>query len=455
MASGEGHIEAVLHPLVSNGPNPSPSGAASSQRYRIILAYEVLGEIQGGREAEMCRSIGLQLAITPLDALRQLASQVDASCPSDAASRIDVAEHIDVSSKGWSKNGTFYISTTQPGTRVMRNGKAIQPISIRIPEVPGKVARLSAALGYRFEMSSFGLLLEAERTGVEGKVESSKPRCEAVAERKSSQDSTSDAKIGRTVEGEKRSSDSGKEAKKEESLGNVEHKDEWSEWKKLGEKTLQKDRSAQSGQNKLAKAYYEDGDNDESDSGNKDKDWDPFSGLFDDGDDEDEDDKKNPDGDRNTRGPERDGAYDFHDLINSALTGLVHGRHGGQGPLADSFPHLASALGGLPNGVHVVHLPFGHGVDHAGNFDDAPQSGIPLSQPRTWGQHPFPNFPNFDDDDDDDDDDEDDKGVVFLTPYMYLRARTHTHTHTHGYLFHNACAKHLVIILVRIEDAKK
>jgi len=165
--------------MASAGPNPSSLDVASSQRYRIILAYEVLGEIHGGKEDELCRSLGLQLAITPIDAIKTLVSQIDASCPSDATGRIDVLEHFDVTPKGWSKNGTFYIRTAEPSTRVMRTGKAIQPITIRIPEVPGKVARLSVSLGYRFDMSSFGLLLEVEGPDSRGGL--NRPRCEAVA----------------------------------------------------------------------------------------------------------------------------------------------------------------------------------------------------------------------------------------------------------------------------------
>ena len=180
MVAGEGFVEAVLRPPQSIGPNPSAAPAASSRRYRIVLAYEILGELQGGEQDELCRALGLQLAVTPLRVLRTIAESVDAACPADAASRIlKLPGHIDVSPQGWSTNGTFFINVNEPGTRPMRMGTAIQPVTIRIPDVPGKVARLSGVVGYRFELSSFGLLLEAERTEGPGS-EINIPRCQAT-----------------------------------------------------------------------------------------------------------------------------------------------------------------------------------------------------------------------------------------------------------------------------------
>ena len=381
-ASGEGFVEAVLHPMASTGPNPSSSEAASSQRYRIILAYEVLGEIHGGKEDELCRSLGLQLAITPLDAIKKLVSEVDASCPSDANSRIDVDEHIDVTSKGWGKNGTFYISTAEPATRVMRTGKAIQPITIRIPEVPGKVARLSASLGYRFEMSSFGLLLEAESPDSTGGL--NRPLCEAVANTAVQQDgadSTGAGKTaglvvkGQTARGESPAAKGGAPT------------DEWSAWNDIGKNT--------GAQNQPAKAYYED---------------DSLPGRSED-DDNNQADKEEDDDDQGKRvGRGRDGDYDFHDLINSALSGLVHGGHNGRHVQLphDAFPRM----GGLP---HPAHLPLGHLSAHPAGGDGGwvrggPGEGshIPRTVSRLWRDHPLPGIWGDDDEDDESDGDDDD-----------------------------------------------
>lgn len=393
MASGEGFLEAVLLPMKSNGPNPSSSAIASSLRYRIILAYEVLGELHTDKEDALCRSLGLQLGITPLDELKKLASQVDVTCPSNVAGRIDIPEHYDVSPTGWSKNGTFYIATAEPGTRVMRKGKAIQPISIRIPEVAGKVARLSAVVGYRFEMSSVGLLLEAERPDVSGARD--KPRCEAMVKPNKGEDKKdwgAESIIHGSGEAKTQSNGAAK-------------KDEWADWNNIGKKT---------GYGEPSKAYYgnEPRERAQGRTGN----------AFADDDEDDDDDDRKSEGKRHSA--DRDGAYDFHDLINSALSGLAQGGHGGPGHLTGGFP----GLGSLPGGVHVIHMPFSHGAGRGGaaggggsfvgGDPDADVNQIPKHIADMFKNHPFPGAWGDDDedddtddlDDDDDDDDDDDWG---------------------------------------------
>jgi hypothetical protein len=394
MAVGEGYVEAVLQAPVSDGPNPSPSDAASSQRYRILLAYEVLGEIHGGKEEEMCSSLGLQLAITPLSSLKTLASQVEGSCPSDARGRIDVPEHTDVSPAGWSMNGTFYIGTKEPGTRVMRMGKAIQPITLRIPAVPGKVARLSASVGYRFEMSSFGLLLEAEQPG--GNWGDGKPLCQARIKPGKAESGEQDSSHERDEGPGGSRGDAGKEQMADGQIqgAGAPPKDEWGDWKAIGKQMAS--------ENRPAKAYYED---DVDVAGEKGR------GLT--GKDFDEEDDQDREDHRGTkqRRPDRDGAYDFHDLIHSALSDLANKGHGVH---QIHFPAMGALPGGL--GFHHFQLPFGHlrghtgSADSGGDHDDrdrgnagGPGHMMPMS--RLFAGHPFADF--FDDSDDDDEDDMD------------------------------------------------
>ena len=390
MASGEGFVEAVLEGGASTGPNPSSSPDASSKRYRIILAYQVLGELRGGKEEELCRALGLQLSITPRDALKTLSAQVDARCPSDVVGRIDIPEHVDVSATGWSRNGSFYIKAAEAGTRVMRRGTAVQPITLRIPEVPGKIARLSASVGYRFEMSSFGLLVEAERADASADMGEHRPLCEATPK-----------PVALDGQGDGKAGGGAAEAKDKAAQGS---KDEWNAWRHIGREDAGR-------RPRPAKAYYEDGS-----SGGQEAD---------EADDDDDDDVDDDETERGWNvGADRDGEYDFHDLVKSALSsspwkrlsGLVHGgddsEHITDHDAGAAFPGMR---GGLPGGVHVIHFPFSHGLLGRGANSDArpgvEDTHIPSALSKFFGQHPFSGFFDTDDDDEDDGDDGDDGGI--------------------------------------------
>ena len=370
MTGGQGSLQAVLQPPRSEGPNLPDV----EQRYRIVIAYEVLGALGGGPIAEICRSLGLQLSITPLTEVTKVSAAVDAACPASSDGHVaELPEHVDISPHGWSLNGSFFVTLADAGTRIMRDGTAIQPITLRIPEVPGKVGRLSASVGYRFEISSFGLLLEADRTGSSQDA----PRCQAL-----SADTHAPEAEGYDFEERRETAQGG--GVKRDSEGT---KDEWSEWKDIGAntgKSLGTGGVDTSGGNP-ATAHHE-----EQEEGGGDDDGD--AGM-------------------ETTGQSRDGAYDFHDLINSAFARMLH--HGHQSE--DQHTHVPSAATrfksfpgltrGFPAGFHMMPHPFSHFKRPDWGPDGV--AGGTAGQRTFWGDDgdegdededdPFTNFFNDDD----------------------------------------------------------
>ena len=68
----------------SSGSN-GEKGSKGGREYRLVIAYEVRGELGGG--GGLCRGLGLQLSLEPLDAVRALVKRVNSAAPGATTAR--------------------------------------------------------------------------------------------------------------------------------------------------------------------------------------------------------------------------------------------------------------------------------------------------------------------------------------------------------------------------------
>lgn len=115
--------------------------------HRIVVAYEFLGE--GGK----CDALGLQAGVFSEPALKKVAKSAAVGCPS-AGERGGFPSRMDAKEAG---GGMWSVEGGVPREQV---GWA-RAITVSVPAVPGKIARLTASVGYKFELASVGLALEA------------------------------------------------------------------------------------------------------------------------------------------------------------------------------------------------------------------------------------------------------------------------------------------------------